>query len=48
MTDQQGRRIMDNSTSGKTTVGCFGAPREKEGKTGWRSPENVGQVDLGF
>jgi hypothetical protein len=20
----------------------------KEGKTGWRSPENVGQVDLGF
>jgi hypothetical protein len=24
------------------------APREKEGKTGWRSPENMGQVDLGF
>jgi hypothetical protein len=21
---------------------------EKEGKIGWRSPENVGQVDLGF
>jgi hypothetical protein len=27
---------------------CFGAPRRKEGKTGWRSPENMGQVDLGF
>jgi len=27
---------------------CFGAPRGKEGKTGWRSPENMGQVDLGF
>jgi hypothetical protein len=32
----------------KSTVGCFGAPCEKEGKTGWRSPENMGQVDLGF
>jgi hypothetical protein len=29
-------------------IGCFGAPREKEGKTGWQSPENTGQVDLGF
>jgi hypothetical protein len=27
---------------------CFGAPRGKEGKIGWRSPENAGQVDLGF
>jgi hypothetical protein len=32
----------------KSTVGCFGAPREEEEKTGWRSPEDVGQVDLGF
>jgi hypothetical protein len=32
----------------KSTNGCFGAPHGKEGKTGWRSPENVGQVDLGF
>jgi hypothetical protein len=28
--------------------GFFGAHRGKEGKAGWRSPENVGQVDLGF
>jgi hypothetical protein len=48
MTDQQGRRIVDNSTREKSTIGCFGAPREKEGKTGWRSPEKVDQVDLGF
>jgi hypothetical protein len=48
MTNKKGRRIMDNSTSEKSTVRCFGAPCEKEGKTGWRSPENVGQVDLGF
>jgi hypothetical protein len=27
---------------------CFGAPREKEENTGWRSLENAGQVDLGF
>jgi hypothetical protein len=32
----------------KSTGRCFGEPRGKEGKTGWRSPENVGQVDLGF
>jgi hypothetical protein len=32
----------------KDTNRCFGAPRKKEGKIGWRSPENVGQVDLGF
>jgi hypothetical protein len=32
----------------KATDRCFGAPRRKEGKKGWRSPENVGQVDLGF
>jgi hypothetical protein len=32
----------------KSIVGCFGSLREKEGKTGWRSPENAGQVDLGF
>jgi hypothetical protein len=33
---------------GKFTFVCFGAPHEKEGKIGWRSPEKVGQVDLGF
>jgi hypothetical protein len=32
----------------KDIVGCFGEPCRKEGKTGWRSPENVIQVDLGF
>ena len=32
----------------KATIGCFGALCKKEGKTSWRSPEKVGQVDLGF
>jgi hypothetical protein len=32
----------------KSTIRCFGALCEKEGKIGWRSPENMGQVDLGF
>jgi hypothetical protein len=32
----------------KATIGCYGEPCEKEGKTGWRSHENAGQVDLGF
>ena len=32
----------------KAINGCFGAPHKKEGKTGWQSHENVGQVDLGF
>jgi hypothetical protein len=27
---------------------CFGESHGKEGKTGCQSPENVGQVDLGF
>jgi hypothetical protein len=27
---------------------CFGTPHRKEGKIGWRSPEIMGQVDLGF
>jgi hypothetical protein len=27
---------------------CVGAPHVKEGKSGWQSLENVGQVDLGF
>jgi hypothetical protein len=48
MTDHQGRRIVDNSASGKSTVGCFGALREKEGKTGWQSPRKTSQVDLRF
>jgi hypothetical protein len=25
----------------KTPTGCFGAPHGKEGRTGWRSPENA-------
>ena len=32
----------------KSIDGCFGAPRGKEGKIGWSSPKNVGQVELGF
>jgi hypothetical protein len=32
----------------KSIVICFGASCEKERKTGWRIPENAGQVDLGF
>jgi hypothetical protein len=35
MIDQQGIWTMDNIASGKSTVGCFGAPHEKEAKTGW-------------
>jgi hypothetical protein len=37
-----------NQQAEKSTIGCFGSLREKEGKAGWRSPENAGQVDLGF
>jgi hypothetical protein len=48
MTDQQGIWIVDNSASEKDVNICFEAPCMKEGKIGWRSPENVGQVDLGF
>jgi hypothetical protein len=50
----QGRQISKkegtwtNQLVEKDIVGCFGAPHEKEGKTGWRSLENTGQVDLGF
>jgi hypothetical protein len=33
---------------GKSIVGFFGTPREKEGKIGWRSSKKEGQVDLGF
>jgi hypothetical protein len=38
----QGRWIMDNSARKKDVNECFGAPRGKEGKTGWRSPEKYG------
>jgi hypothetical protein len=52
--EDQGRQI--NKEDGSWTTQqvekdineCFGAPHGKEGKTGWRSPENTGQVDLGF
>jgi hypothetical protein len=33
-----------NQQAEKATNGCFGAPRKKEGKTGWQSLENMGQV----
>jgi hypothetical protein len=49
--EDRSTRKMDRgqlSKQEKSTNGCFGAPHGKEGKTGWRSPENVGQVDLGF
>jgi len=32
----------------KSIIGCFGSPHDEERKIGWRSPEKVGQVDLGF
>jgi hypothetical protein len=32
----------------KPSMECFGAPHGNDGKTGWQSPENMGQVDLGF
>jgi len=32
----------------KSTNRCFGASSGKDGKTGWRNSEKVGQVDLGF
>ena len=31
-----------------STIGCFGEPHKKEGKTCWQRPKNEGQVDLGF
>jgi hypothetical protein len=39
---------MDNKESGKIHRQMFGASREEDGNPGWGSPENVGQVDLGF
>jgi hypothetical protein len=50
----RGRQINKDSGSWttqqakKSTGRCFGEPRGKEGKTSRRSPENVGQVDLGL
>ena len=52
--EDQGRQISKEDGSWKTqqvekyTNGCFGALRGKGVRTGWRSPENAGQVDLGF
>jgi hypothetical protein len=46
--DDRSERKRDRGQLKKMTIGCFGAPREKEGKTGWRSPKKVDQVDLGF
>jgi hypothetical protein len=48
--DDRSARKMDHGqlSKKKSTIGCFGASHEKEGKTGWRSPENTSQVDLGF
>jgi hypothetical protein len=35
--DDRSTRKMDRGqlNKEKSTIGCFGAPREKEGKTGW-------------
>jgi hypothetical protein len=39
----------DNSTRGKIHHWMLWSTEdEKEGKTGWQSPKNEGQVDLGF
>ena len=46
--DDRSIRKRDQGQIKQTIVGCFGAPHEKEGKTRWQSPENTGQVDLGF
>jgi hypothetical protein len=49
--DDKSTRNMDHGKLNKwkkSTIGFFGAPRKKEGKTGWRSPENMSQVDLWF
>jgi hypothetical protein len=49
--EERSTRNMDRgklSKRKKATGICFGEPRGKEGKTGWRSPKNMGQVDLGF
>jgi hypothetical protein len=49
--DDRSARKMDHGQLNKKKnplLDALEAPREKEGKTGWRSPENVGQVDLGF
>jgi hypothetical protein len=32
----------------KSTVRCFGSSHEKEGNSGWQSPENAVHVDRGF
>jgi hypothetical protein len=32
----------------KDNIRFLGAPQDEEGKTGWRSPERMGQVDLGL
>jgi hypothetical protein len=33
--DDRSKRKRDLEKLKKTTIGCFGAPHEKEGKTGW-------------
>jgi hypothetical protein len=32
----------------KDSIGRLGAPQDGEGKIGWRRPERMGQVNLGF
>jgi hypothetical protein len=48
MIDSKEDRSWTTQQVEKSTVGCFGAPCNKEGKIGWRSPENMSQDDLGF
>jgi len=52
--EDQGRQInkeyglWKTQQAEKVAEGCFGAPHGKEGMTGWRSLENMSQVDLEF
>jgi hypothetical protein len=46
--DDISERNRDRGKLKQMTVGFFGASHEKEGKTGWRSPKKMDQVDLRF
>jgi hypothetical protein len=48
MKNRQERISWTTQQMEKSTIRCFRSPCEKEGKTSWRSPKNVGQVGLGF
>jgi hypothetical protein len=49
MIDQQEIRIVDISARGKNpSLDSLDHHVRRKGKTGWQSPKNAGQVDLGF